>query len=107
MPDLVIRGGNAYRIVSDQLGSPVLAINTANSSDIPLQATYSAFGERTLVVGTDDWMPFGFAGGHYDIGYETDAIWGERLLSDNWSMDKQGPDTVPKRSGQHLRVCPQ
>ena len=65
-PDLVIRGGNTYRIVSDQLGSPVLAINTANSSDVPFQATYAAFGERTIVAGTDDWMPFGFAGGQFD-----------------------------------------
>ena len=40
VPDLVIRGGVTYRIVSDQLGSPVLAINTANSSDVPFQATY-------------------------------------------------------------------
>ncbi len=66
VPDLVVRGGVTYRVVSDQLGSPVLAINTANSSDIPFQATYAAFGERTLVAGTDDWMPFGFAGGQYD-----------------------------------------
>ncbi len=66
VPDLVIRGGNTYRIVSDQLGSPVLAINTVNSSDIPFQATYLAWGERTLGAGSDDWMPFGFAGGHFD-----------------------------------------
>ena len=66
VPDLVIRGGVTYRIVSDQMGSPVLAINTANSSDVPFQATYSAWGEQTLVSGTDDWMPFGFAGGHFD-----------------------------------------
>jgi RHS repeat-associated protein len=66
VPDYVIRSGATYRVISDQLGSPVLAINVANSSDIPLQATYAAFGERTLVAGTDDWMPFGFAGGIYD-----------------------------------------
>jgi RHS repeat-associated protein len=66
VPDYVIRGGATYRVISDQLGSPVLAINVANSSDIPLQATYAAFGERTLIAGTDDWMPFGFAGGLYD-----------------------------------------
>jgi RHS repeat-associated protein len=65
-PDLVIRGGVTYRLVSDQLGSPVLAINTANSGDVPFQATYAAFGDKTLVAGTDDWMPFGFAGGAYD-----------------------------------------
>ena len=66
VPDLVIRGGATYRVVSDQLGSPVLAVNTASATDIPFQATYAVFGERTLVTGTDDWMPFGFAGGHYD-----------------------------------------
>ena len=66
VPDLVIRSGATYRLVSDELSSPVLAINISNSSDIPFQATYSAFGERTLVSGTDDWMPFGFAGGIFD-----------------------------------------
>ena len=33
VPDLVVRGGVTYRIVSDQLGSPMMAINTAKSSD--------------------------------------------------------------------------
>jgi len=66
VPDLVVRGGVAYRVVSDQLGSPVLAVNAANSSDVQFQASYAAFGERTLIAGADDWMPFGFAGGIYD-----------------------------------------
>ncbi len=66
IPDLIIRGGVSYRVVSDQLGSPMLVVNVANSSDIPFQATYAAFGDRALVAGTDDWMPFAFAGGHYD-----------------------------------------
>jgi RHS repeat-associated protein len=66
VPDLVIRGGVTYRTVSDQLGSPVLAVNSGSSSDVPFQANYAAFGDRMLVAGTDDWMPFGFAGGIYD-----------------------------------------
>jgi RHS repeat-associated protein len=66
VPNLVIRGGLTYRIISDQLGSPVLAANIVNRTDLPFQATYAAFGERTLIAGTDDWMPFGFAGGQYD-----------------------------------------
>jgi RHS repeat-associated protein len=66
VPDSVVRGGSTYRIVTDQLGSPVLAINTTSSSDIPFQAIYSAWGERTLVTGAEDWMPLGFAGGIYD-----------------------------------------
>jgi RHS repeat-associated protein len=66
VPDLVIRNGTTYKVVSDQLGSPLLAINTGNSSDVPFQATYSAYGKRTITSGADDWMPFGFAGGPYD-----------------------------------------
>jgi RHS repeat-associated protein len=64
VPDLVIRGGATYRVVSDQLGSPVLAVNVADADDVPFRAEYSAFGE---VTGTGiEWMPFGFAGGMYD-----------------------------------------
>jgi RHS repeat-associated protein len=66
VPDLVIRGGITYRIISDQLGSPVMAVNTENSSDVAFVASYSAWGERTLVAGSDEWMVFGFAGGIYD-----------------------------------------
>jgi len=63
-PDLVLRGGQAYRVFSDQLGSPRLVVNASNASDVPYSATYEAFGE---VAGTGlAWMPFGFAGGMYD-----------------------------------------
>jgi RHS repeat-associated protein len=64
VPDLVIRGGETYRVVSDQLGSPVLAVNVANSGDVPFRAEFAAFGQ---VTGEGlDWMAFGFAGGLYD-----------------------------------------
>jgi RHS repeat-associated protein len=64
VPDYVVRGGNTYRIVSDQLGSPVLAVNVADETDVPFRAEYSAFGEMT---GDGlEWMAFGFAGGLYD-----------------------------------------
>jgi len=66
IPDYVLRGGATYRVVSDELGSPVLAANVANSTDIAFQATYAAFGGRTLVTGANEWMPLGFAGGIYD-----------------------------------------
>jgi RHS repeat-associated protein len=40
-------------------------VNVANASDVPFTATYTSFGE---VTGTGlDWMPFGFAGGVYDV----------------------------------------
>jgi RHS repeat-associated protein len=67
IPDLVYRGGNTYRVVSDHLGSPRHVVNVSNSSDTPFKATYTAFGEMTFTgTATADWLPFGFAGGLYD-----------------------------------------
>jgi RHS repeat-associated protein len=67
VPDYVMRGGATYRVISDQLGSPVLAVNVVNSADVPFQARYEAFGKATAVGGAAlDWVPFGFAGGLYD-----------------------------------------
>ena len=66
IPAVVTRGTDTYRIISDQLGSPQLAVNVANSADIAFQAAYTAYGERVLVGGAEDWIMFGFAGGFYD-----------------------------------------
>ena len=64
-PDYMRRGGNTYRVVSDQLGSPRYVVNVANASDVPFTASYTSFG---VVTGTGlDWIPFGFAGGIYDF----------------------------------------
>jgi RHS repeat-associated protein len=64
VPDYVRRGGATYRVVSDHLGSPRHVLNVANTSDIPMTASYTSFGE---VMGTGlHWMPFGFAGGIHD-----------------------------------------
>jgi RHS repeat-associated protein len=71
-PDVVMKYNaglvTTYRIVSDHLGSPVMAVNVNNVSDVPFTAEYSAFGERTVSTGasSEGWMPFGFAGGMYD-----------------------------------------
>ena len=66
-PDFIVRGGNRYRVLTDQLGSPRMAVNVTNSSDVPFRAEYSAFGVQTMLSGTAaDWMPFGFAGGMSD-----------------------------------------
>jgi RHS repeat-associated protein len=65
VPDYVKRFSPAatYRIVTDVLGSPRLAVNVANGN-IQFKADYSTFGVAT---GTGlSWMPFGFAGGIYD-----------------------------------------
>jgi RHS repeat-associated protein len=65
VPDVVTRGGQVYRLIGDQLGSPRLAVNVANPNDMPFRADYSAFGEMTGASGVG-WIPFGFAGGLYD-----------------------------------------
>jgi RHS repeat-associated protein len=66
VPDLVIKGNIVYRLFTDQLGSPRLAVNIADPSDVPYRRDYSAFGEVIGALGAADWIPFGFAGGLYD-----------------------------------------
>jgi RHS repeat-associated protein len=101
VPDYVVRSGNAYRIVSDQLGSPVLAVNLADSGDVPFRAEYTAFGE---VTGDGlDWMAFGFAGGHYDPdtklvrfgARDYDPIVGRWLRKDPARFGGDGPNPYP------------
>ena len=69
-PDLVIRDGKTYRLISDQLGTPRYAVNVADKDDVPYQVSYSALGVATPEGGlgwsTIGWIPFGFAGGLYD-----------------------------------------
>lgn len=65
VPDVVMRDGKTYRIVSDQVGSPRLAVDV-NDGTVVYRAEYSAFGVQTMITGNADWIPFGFAGGLYD-----------------------------------------
>ena len=65
-PDFMVRGNKTYRILTDQVGSPRVVVNVAAASDVPYRATYTAFGEETI-VGIADFLPFGFAGGLFDI----------------------------------------
>jgi RHS repeat-associated protein len=99
VPDLVIRGGNTYRLITDQLGSPVYAVNVNDKDDVPYQVTWGPFGEPIvgggLSVSTLGWIPFGFAGGLYDpdTGYthfgarEYDSVTGRWLSKDPIRFD--------------------
>ena len=64
VPDLVIRGGETYRIVADHLGSPRLVVNVTTGA-VAQRLRYDAFGnvEEDTAPG---FQPFGFAGGLYD-----------------------------------------
>ncbi len=63
-PSYMIRGGQRYRIISDQLGSPRLVVNAA-SGEIAQRLDYDAFGQ-VLQDTNPGFQPFGFAGGLYD-----------------------------------------
>jgi len=64
-PEYVVRGGVTYRIASDHLGSPRAVIDVA-SGTVVWRADYDAWGMRTVMLGAEDFLPMGFAGGLYD-----------------------------------------
>jgi len=64
VPDYLVKGRVTYRIISDQLGSPRLVVNTATSA-ILQRMDYDEFGQ--VITDTNPgFQPFGFAGGLYD-----------------------------------------
>lgn len=64
VPDLMLRGGKTYRLVSDYLGSVRLVVDT-NTSSIAQQLDYDVWGRVTNDT-SPGLQPFGFAGGLYD-----------------------------------------
>src|SRR5690606_25001123 len=73
VPDLIakpdpVNGDRLYRVITDQLGSPIYVVNIADPSDVLLDATYDEWGMvESYASSTGVWpIPFGFAGGLYD-----------------------------------------
>ncbi|MBI1815179.1 MAG: RHS repeat-associated core domain-containing protein [Deltaproteobacteria bacterium] len=64
VPEYMVHGGVTYRIVTDQLGSPRLIVNTATGV-VAQRVDYDEFG-NVLVDTAAGFQPFGFAGGLYD-----------------------------------------
>ena len=64
VPDLMLKGGVTYRIISDSLGSPVEVVDTATGAIVE-QLSYDAWGNITSDT-NPGFQPFGFAGGLYD-----------------------------------------
>jgi RHS repeat-associated protein len=70
VPDYMVQGTNTYRIITDQLGSVRLVVNTATGV-VAQQLDYDSFGNvisatpayPSLTVAV---QPFGFGGGLYD-----------------------------------------
>ena len=64
VPDAMIKGGIAYRIVTDHRGSPRLVVNSSNGA-VMQRMDYDEFG-RVLSDTNPGFQPFGFAGEIYD-----------------------------------------
>ncbi len=64
VPEYLVKGGETYRIVADQLGSPRLVVNVANGQ-VAQRLDYDAWGNVTQDT-SPGFQPFGFAGGLYD-----------------------------------------
>ncbi|MFT4048630.1 MAG: hypothetical protein QM648_02190, partial [Solirubrobacterales bacterium] len=64
VPDLVIRGSNTYKVITDQLGSPRMIVNSSTGA-VAQEITYDEFGRVTSDT-SPGFTPFGFAGGLYD-----------------------------------------
>jgi RHS repeat-associated protein len=75
VPDYMIRNGIAYRIITDQLGSPRLVVNSVDGS-IAQRLDFDEFG-NVLQDTQPGFQPFGFAGGLYDVDSQL-AHFGER-----------------------------
>ena len=59
VPELILRGGKTYRVITDHLGSPVMVVNIEDATDVLFEARYDAWGNRTVLVGDEDAVPFG------------------------------------------------
>lgn len=63
-PELMLKGGQIYRFLKDQVGSVRMVVNVT-TGQIAQALTYDAFG-RVLSDSNPGFQPFGFAGGLYD-----------------------------------------
>jgi len=64
VPDYMISGGVEYRIITDQVGSPRLIVNSQTGA-IAQRIDYDEFGNITSDT-NPGFQPFAFAGGLYD-----------------------------------------
>ncbi len=64
VPAYLVKGGVAFRIISDSIGSVRLVVN-ATTGDVAQRLDYDSFGRVTQDT-NPGFQPFGFAGGLYD-----------------------------------------
>ena len=71
VPEYLVRGGNEYRLITDQLGSVRLVVNAADGT-VAQELDYDESG-RVLNDSNPGFQPFGFAGGFYDPGHASSS----------------------------------
>jgi RHS repeat-associated protein len=64
VPDYMVAGGRTYRILTDQLGSPRLVVDSQTGA-VAQRMDYDEFGQVILDT-SPGFQPFGFGGGLYD-----------------------------------------
>ena len=64
VPEYMVKGGATYRLITDQLGSVRLVVNTSTGA-VAQRIEYDEFGVVTNDT-NPGFQPFGFAGGLYD-----------------------------------------
>jgi RHS repeat-associated protein len=64
VPDYLVKGGVAYRLIADHRGSVRLVVNTTTGQTVQ-RLDYDSFG-KVLTDTNPGFQPFGFAGGLYD-----------------------------------------
>jgi len=63
-PEFMLKGGQIYRFIKDQVGSIRLVVN-ASTGQVAQELIYDEFG-RVLSDSSSGFQPFGFAGGIFD-----------------------------------------
>ena len=63
-PDLMITGGRTYRIISDQVGTPMMIVDAKDGREVS-RMNFDEFGIPQFQEGRIS-LPFGFAGGLFD-----------------------------------------
>lgn len=64
-PDLMIMNGVTYQIISDQVGTPLMIVNTG-SGQVVATFNFDEFGNLVSQTGSVS-LPYGFAGGLQDV----------------------------------------
>ena len=102
VPDLMVKGGKTYRIVTDQVGSPRAVVDTATGT-VEQELDYDAFGNVTRDT-QPGFQPFGFAGGLYDLDTEAGALRRARLRPAHRPLPRPGPAALRRRRDEPLRL---